>query len=208
MSNAQTLTGPSSISQPGVASVAARIVLVAAAVAAGLYAGLFWAWQVTVVPGLTKVDDATYVTTFQSLNERIENPWFLSVFLGAPVLIAAALAMYRRSARPVVMLLSAALALNVLTFVITMAGNVPLNNELADYENITPEIAATARSDFEDTWNWLNLARTLTSIASLVCLTAAMIITAGSRSAANGDGQTSRLQSAPDRDGEFVGALK
>jgi uncharacterized membrane protein len=193
MSNAETLTGASSIPQPVIASVAARIVLVAATVAAGLYAGLFWAWQVTVVPGLTKVDDTTYVTTFQSFNERIENPWFFSVFLGAPVLIAAALCMQRRSARPVVALLSAALALNVLTFAITMAGNVPLGYELDDYKTITPEIAATARSDFEDTWNWLNLARTLTSIASLACLTAAMIISSGPRSAANGNGPAVHL---------------
>jgi uncharacterized membrane protein len=190
MSNAQTLTGKSSISQPVIESLAPRIVLVAAAVAAGLYAGLFWAWQVSVIPGLTKVDDTTYVTTFQSFNEEIENPWFFSVFFGAPVLIAAALAMHRRSATPVVALLGAALALNALTLAITIAGNVPLNNELADYERITPEIAATARSDFEDTWNWLNLARTLASIASLACLTAAIIISSGSRSTANGDGPT------------------
>jgi uncharacterized membrane protein len=130
-------------------------------------------------------DDTTYVTTFQSFNERIENPWSFSVFFGAPVLIAAALAMYRRSAKPVLALLGAALFLNLVTLAITMAGNVPLNNELADYKSITPEIAATARSDFEDTWNWLNLARTLTSVASLACLTAAMVVTLGST--ANGN---------------------
>jgi hypothetical protein len=53
------------------------------------------------------------------------------------------------------------------------AGNVPLNNNLAEYGELTVELAATARTDFEADWNRLNLARTLTITASFISLAVA-----------------------------------
>lgn len=57
---------------------------------------------------------------------------------------------------------------------ITFAGSIPLNDELATYQALTPEDAAQARSDFEDRWNALNLWRTAASVGSFACLVAAL----------------------------------
>lgn len=62
--------------------------------ATGLGAGVFYTFQVSILRALGEVDDAAYVTTFQSINRTIVNPWFVSVFLGAPVLAGAALALH------------------------------------------------------------------------------------------------------------------
>ena len=65
--------------------------LVAATVATGLSAGVFYTFQVSITRALAAVDDTQYVAVFQSINRTIVNPWFVSVFLGAPTLAAAAL---------------------------------------------------------------------------------------------------------------------
>ncbi|MGH2535408.1 MAG: DUF1772 domain-containing protein [Thermomicrobiales bacterium] len=158
-------------------SLASSIALAAATVGAGLFAGLFYTFQVGLIPGLAEVDDVAYVTTFQAINDRIvENPWFQIVFSGTPLLIAGALVLNRRAARPVAPLIAAGLALNVVVIAITAFGNIPLNDDLAGYTNVTAETARTARADFEDRWNRLHLARTLVSVAGFVSLTVASIL--------------------------------
>jgi len=155
---------------------APRLVLVAATVGAGLSAGLFYAFQVSVIRGLAAVDDVTYVTTFQAINDKITNPWFFASFLGTPPLIAAALRLNRRSAGAVKALIGTGLVLNLALFGITVLGNVPLNDDLAGYDTVNAETAAVARSAFEEGWNRLHLVRTLAAVGSFVALTGATIL--------------------------------
>jgi uncharacterized membrane protein len=153
--------------------LALRLALVAATVGAGLSAGLFYAYQVSVIRGLAAVDDVTYVRTFQAINDKIENPWFFASFVGTPPLIAGALVLNRRSAGAVKALIAVGLVLNLTLFGITIFGNVPLNDDLARYDTVDAETAAVARSDFEDRWNRLHLVRTLAAVGSFVALTGA-----------------------------------
>ena len=156
--------------------VAPRLALAAAAVAAGLSAGVFYDYQVSVTRALAAVDDVTYVRTFQAINDKIENPWFFLTFLGTPPLIVAALLLNRRSARSVRNLIGAGLVLNLTLIAITAFGNIPLNDDLAKQEIINPETAAVARSDYEQPWNRFNLARTLAAVGSVGALTVATIV--------------------------------
>ncbi|MEU8928226.1 hypothetical protein AB0D10_46310, partial [Kitasatospora sp. NPDC048545] len=64
-------------------SRAAGPVLAGATVAMGLMAGLFFAFDVSVMPGLAAGDDRTYVTAMQHINKSIENGMFGLVFVGA-----------------------------------------------------------------------------------------------------------------------------
>lgn len=144
--------------------------LVAATVASGLGAGVFYAFQVSIVRALAEVDDAKYVATFQAINRTIVNPWFVSVFLGAPVLAAAALAANWGGDTMLVIVIAAGLALNVASVGITMAGNIPLNEAL-DREGVVAGPAATAaRRAFEKPWNRLHLIRTIASVGGFVAL--------------------------------------
>jgi uncharacterized membrane protein len=153
-----------------------RLALVAATISAGLSAGLFYAYQVSLIRGLAVVDDVTYVNTFQAINEKIRNPWFFASFICTPALIAAALVLKRRSSKAVKALIGAGLVLNLALLGITIFGNVPLNDDLASYDTVDTETATVARADFENRWNRLHLLRTLAAVGSFVALTGATVL--------------------------------
>ncbi|MDQ3654657.1 MAG: DUF1772 domain-containing protein [Chloroflexota bacterium] len=146
--------------------------MVAATVATGLSAGVFYTFQVSIVRALAEVNDEAYVATFQSINRTILNPWFVSVFLGAPVLAGAALALHWGADRPLV----AAIVLQVASVAITIAGNIPLNEALDREGPVTGAAATAARTAFEGPWNRLHLARTIASVGSFVALGIASIV--------------------------------
>lgn len=146
-----------------------RLALIAATLLVGLSAGFFYTYETSVTLGLAQVDDITYVTTFQAINATIRNAGFAIAFFGPVPVLAIALGLNRRSRR-VGLLTAVALVLYVGGMVVTFAGNVPLNNELATYTSLTPEIAATARENFEAPWNRLNLIRTIAIVASFLSL--------------------------------------
>lgn len=145
--------------------------LVGARILSGLFAGFFLTYAMSVVVGLARVDDITYVSTFQAINATIRNPTFAIVFFGAvPVcLLAAALTTGRQR-----VMLGAGTALLFATMAITFAFNVPLNDQLATYVDIDAASAAVARAEFEDTWNRWNLLRTCTAVLGAVCVAATM----------------------------------
>jgi uncharacterized membrane protein len=142
----------------------------AATVATGLSAGIFTAFQVAIVPGLKRVNDDAYVSTFQAINRAILNPAFLSLFVGAPILLAVATASWWREDRAVAAWLGAALVLQVANLAITIGGNVPLNEALDRAGIVAGPAATAARTAFEGRWNRLHTVRTVASVASTVAL--------------------------------------
>ena len=138
----------------------------------GLSAGFFFTYEASVTLGLAEVDDVTYVETFQAINATIRNVWFGIVFFGSVPAAAFALGAHRNESLAKKGLIGAALVLYIACVGLTMAGNVPLNDDLAAVTEITSESAALARSAFEDEWNTLNLIRTLAVVAGFACLVA------------------------------------
>ena len=66
------------------ATTAARAVsLLLATLTTDLVAGLFYAYSVSVNLGLAAQPDASYVSTMNAINERIQNPLFFASFFGA-----------------------------------------------------------------------------------------------------------------------------
>jgi uncharacterized membrane protein len=143
-------------------------ILLASALACGLQAGTYYTWASGVMPGLARVDDRTFVHAMQQMNVAIVNPVFMLTFLGAPALALVAIASTDGPARKWVI---AGAALAVATVVITGAGNIPLNNTL-DAAGPIDKIAdlGAVRDAFESSWVRLNIARAVTSTASLGCL--------------------------------------
>ncbi|MFJ6196678.1 DUF1772 domain-containing protein [Micromonospora sp. NPDC092111] len=150
--------------------------LAAATLATGLMAGLFFAFTCAVMPGLSAVDDRTFVGTMQSINRRILNGWFLAAFLGAVLLIGLAVALHLTVGGRVLAWTVAALALYAGTLLITIRLNVPLNDRL-DAAGPVDRIAdlASVRAAFEVPWVRWNLVRTLTNVAAFGCLVAALL---------------------------------
>ncbi|MFE2727585.1 DUF1772 domain-containing protein [Kitasatospora sp. NPDC059327] len=159
-------------------SRAAGPLLAVGTVATGLMAGLFFAFDVSVMPGLADGDDRTYVTAMQHINKAIENGVFGLAFVGA--LLATGLAaflQYRAGRRTVALWAAAATALYLGALIVTAVVNLPLNSELAragDPSRI--QDFAAVRAAFESTWVVGNVVRTLLCTAGLVALVRALLL--------------------------------
>src|SRR6266496_78137 len=125
------------------------VVLVAALIAAGLIAGLFYAYACSVMPGLAHGDDKTFVEGMRGINIAIINPVFMLTFLGAPLLAVVAIFLHlgseTRSALPWVI---AGAVFLVAMLVITGAVNVPMNDALMNGQTNYAEL----RAAFEASW--------------------------------------------------------
>jgi uncharacterized membrane protein len=146
--------------------------LVAATLVAGLFAGIFYAFSMAVMPALAEVDAHTMITSMQAMIVAIINPWFMLCLVGAPLLMVAAAvlnAMLRR--RHVVWWIVAAFVLYVVVVGVTAAVSIPLNDALVAAgppERIT-DVAAVRRR-FEAPWAQWNVVRAVAATASFGCL--------------------------------------
>jgi uncharacterized membrane protein len=160
---------------PTGADRSADIVLGAAVIAMGLLAGLFYAFDVAVMPALTAADDRTLVDAMQHM---IDLPAFPLTLLAAPTLAAVALVQARRTgsaktARWIV----AGLAFYAVTVVITFAVHIPLNEDLKNAGDPTRmENLAAVRDDFVTPWVAWNIVRTLALTAAFACLAWALVL--------------------------------
>ncbi|MET9608560.1 DUF1772 domain-containing protein [Streptomyces sp. NPDC006512] len=157
---------------------ATGVLLGVSTVLVGLMSGLFFAFDVSVMPGLARLDDdRAYVTVMGNFNAAIDgNGLFGTAFVLALFTAAAAAVLSLRSGRRAVALWAGAAALAYLVvLVITFAVNIPLNNELAD-------AAASARTDlpvvdkFKGTWVTTNIVRTVVCTLALASLARALVL--------------------------------
>lgn len=135
--------------------------LVLSLLATGLAAGLFYAYSMSVMPGLARVGDRAFVEAMNSINRAILNGWFAIAFGGAFVFTAVAALLHLDAGhRATLLWIVAALVLYVAQLVVTFTVNVPLNNELGAVDLDTGDLAA-ARGRFEAAWVRWNVVRTL-----------------------------------------------
>ena len=168
---------------PGTAGRTATLLLVATTVATGLLAGFFYSYACSVMPGLARADDRTLVDGMQQINEAILNPIFFLTFMGAPALNLATWLVLRRARGrdvrddEVVRWILIGLGLSLLGFVVTMALNVPLNDDLAaaGEPGKIADIAAV-RDDFLGPWVVWNIVRALAITGSFVALVWSLVL--------------------------------
>ncbi|MFI0719147.1 DUF1772 domain-containing protein [Streptomyces sp. NPDC021224] len=152
--------------------------LILTALATGLMAGLFAAFAYSVMPGLARSSDRTFVETMQNINKAILNPVFMLPFMTAiPLLALAVVLAWRGHGRAALPWLIAALVLYLLAFMVTSSLNVPLNDQLAKAGSPDRiKNLAAARKDFEDSWVAWNIVRALLHTAAFGCLLWALIV--------------------------------
>lgn len=134
----------------------------------GLSAGLWYAWQVSVIPGTLKTSNSVYLQTMQSINRAILNPaFFLIFFVGAILLIISAIQHYGQGQK-FWLLLGSALTYILGTILVTGRGNVPLNNELdvLNLSELSLKQLADFRTHYEIKWNRYHLIRTVFALIS------------------------------------------
>jgi uncharacterized membrane protein len=155
------------------------LALIAATMTMGSMAGMFALYAHTVMPGLGRTDDRTFVGAFQAMDRAIINVWFMTgAFLGALVFTATAAALLvGGDAHGVLGWVVAALALYLVVVVITMAVNVPLNNALkaAGEPDQIADLAAVRGRFGEARWSRWNLVRTVLCTVSFGLLAWALV---------------------------------
>jgi uncharacterized membrane protein len=171
--------------------------LAGATLTTGLVAGVFYAYSVSVDPGLAAQPDRAYVATMQAINERIQNPLFFASFFGAGLFLLAALVVHlpkprSRRLRPISL---ACLLYIGGGFLLTAFVNVPMNDQLAAVDPDAPaRVLSQARDAYEGPWDFWNGVRTVFSTLSFVALIWACLLRedsgkiSGKRSAKKADG--------------------
>ncbi|MFJ3499769.1 DUF1772 domain-containing protein [Streptomyces sp. NPDC090135] len=152
----------------------ATLLLALAVVCTGLYAGFMLIFLTGIMPALARLTDDGFVTAMRRINEYVPRAVFLTVFLGVIVFPAAAFLVPvagRTGAQKWCVL--AGLVCAVLNHLVTLGGNIPLNNALARDPGGDP---SAARAAFAGRWNGFHRVRTALITVSFGLLTAAAVL--------------------------------
>lgn len=132
--------------------------LLLAVFTSGLVTGVYLLYQHTIMPGLGKQDDRTFVAAFQALDRAIINPLFMFTFFG-PFVFSLIAVITRFD-----WLVLIATVLNLAVVVITLRVNVPLNDGLKAAGDPASIDVKSARTTFNEAkWVRWNLVRSIAS---------------------------------------------
>jgi uncharacterized membrane protein len=150
--------------------------LMGATLTMGLIAGAFALYAHTIMPGLRKTGDRTFVTAFGQMDRAIINPWFMiTAFGGAFVLTLVAVIANRGT--PALPPIAAAFGLYLVAVVITIAVNVPLNDTIKVAGDPAHIDVAQVRAQFNEArWAAWNLVRVATSVPAFGLLAWALVL--------------------------------
>jgi uncharacterized membrane protein len=140
----------------------------------GLLAGLFYGYSCSVNKGLGNLQDEQYLRAFQSINHAILNPTFFLSFLGSLfLLLVSAIVSYVLGQTVTFYYVLAALVIYAVGVMgVTMGGNVPLNEQVAqmDLSSASVETISAMRRTFERPWNSYHTVRTIAAVLSFGCM--------------------------------------
>jgi len=150
------------------------IILFLAILTTALSAGLFYAWQVSVIPGLKNIPSKSYLEVMQSINRAILNPGFFIIFFGSLILmILSVYFQYKVNINIGFWLITGGTICYALgTFGVTVLGNVPMNEalDIIHIDTLSWEELENTRLSFEKRWNQLHTVRTIFSVLAFVLL--------------------------------------
>jgi uncharacterized membrane protein len=146
-----------------------------AAIGRGLAGGVFYAFSSFVMAALGRLPPAHGASAMNEINVTVINLSFMTVFMGTTIACLGLLGgwYFWRGTISGRLILAASLVYLIGSFGVTMAGNVPLNNELAA---ATPAQQAAVWTRFLDHWTVWNHVRTAASTLSAALFTAALIL--------------------------------
>lgn len=149
----------------------------AAAIGCGIIGGAFFAFSSFIMRSLARIPAPEGIRAMQSINIVVINPWFMIPFFGTALLsIALAVLAVMGLAEPEAIYLLAGSVLYLLgVIVVTIAGNVPLNNELAA-ANAESADGHAIWERYLSRWTMLNTLRTVAALAASACFIGAMLV--------------------------------
>ena len=148
----------------------------AVAMTSALVAGVFQSFSDFVMRGLLLADPAGGIESMQHINRTVMRSLFLTSFLLlVPLTLAFALYAFLKLGGPGQALIIAAAVIYVVSvFLVTMLGNVPMNNHLASLAFASSE-AEAYWSTYGRVWTMWNHVRTAGSAATAACFMLAAV---------------------------------
>jgi uncharacterized membrane protein len=145
------------------------------ALGCGLIAGVFFAFSTFVMTALGRRPPAEGMAAMQAINVTVLNPAFLGVFAGTAVtcLLVVISSILRWQEPGALYGILGGVLYVAGTFFVTMAFNVPLNNELASLAPADPG-SASQWARYVATWTVWNHVRTAAALAAAALLTVAL----------------------------------
>jgi uncharacterized membrane protein len=133
----------------------------------GLIAGVFYAFSTFVMKALSRIAPAEGMAAMQSINIVVINPLFLGVFLGTALLcVVLTVGAWMRWSRPGSgFVLMGCMLYLVGTLLVTIIGNVPLNDALAKLSPSDPA-SVSQWTDYVSRWNVWNHLRAIAALAA------------------------------------------
>lgn len=148
------------------------IVLIFSILFTGLTAGLCFTWSNAVTPGIGRLDNLTFLKSFQSMNRVIINGKFIIVFFAPVILLFLNTYLFKGNNTSFWLFLIASILFFVGIGLVTIFGNVPLNEVLdkSNLEALSKVELQELRNKFEQPWNRWHIIRTLSSFSAFVLL--------------------------------------
>ena len=148
------------------------ILLILSILFTGLTAGLCFTWFNAVTPGIGRLDNLSFLKAFQAMNRAIINSQFMIIFMGPTILLFVNAVLFRTNNTTFWLFLIAAIIFFIGIGLLTVFGNVPLNEMLdnSNLESLSKLELQTLRNKFENPWNRWHTLRTASSITSFSLL--------------------------------------
>ncbi len=156
------------------------IVGTAAVLGTAIVGGVFFAFSSFIMKALGRVPAPEGIAAMQSINVVVINPSFLGAFMGTALLSVGVivLALLNQGHPSANFFLGGAVLYFAGTFLVTIFGNVPLNNQLA---SVSPSDPAAAKlwMHYLDRWTMWNTVRTIAAIGATFLFTVGLIQNGG-----------------------------
>ena len=148
------------------------IVGTAAVLGTAIVGGVFFAFSSFIMKALGRVPSEEGIAAMQSINVVVINPSFLGAFMGTALLSVGVivLALLNHGHPSAMFFLGGAVLYFAGTFLVTMFGNVPLNDQLA---SVSPSDPAASKlwMHYLDRWTRWNTVRTIAAIGATFLFT-------------------------------------
>ncbi len=145
-----------------------------------LVGGIFFAFSSFVMKALANVPSAEAIGAMQSINVVVINPSFLGAFFGTALLslVAGGLALADWGTPSAPFFLGGALIYLVGTILVTVLGNLPLNDQLAAVSATDPA-ASDAWEHYLGRWTMWNHVRTTAAMIAALLFTSGLLQNGG-----------------------------
>ena len=152
------------------------IIVITALLGSALVGGVFFAFSSFVMKALARLPSPEGIAAMQSINVVVLNPSFLGAFMGTAVLSLGVigLALVRLSHSSALFFLAAAVCYVAGTFLVTVFGNVPLNNQLAAL-SATDRASHDAWRGYLARWTMWNHVRTVSAMLAALLYTLGLL---------------------------------